>query len=219
MQQDDAATETSKTRIAILLDASKANAVNPTDGSGEQNNIIPPHLRDLQENDLPENQRGLVISEIALFRERAAKREKDKANAERDRNNPARSAGVGGFSGAGAMGTVPSGPKERVWGRPAANSRSYPESTSQQRPPQQSGWGDGAQGYNKPVGFVKSESAGQGSRLAGHSEKTDEELERERKEARRREADESFRDVRIFWYPLSRILLIKPCPFPARAPI
>ena len=36
--------------------------------------IIPPHLHDLTEDSLPEGQRGLVISEIAQFRERAAKR-------------------------------------------------------------------------------------------------------------------------------------------------
>ena len=29
--------------------------------------VIPPHLHDLQEADLPETQRGLVISEIAQF--------------------------------------------------------------------------------------------------------------------------------------------------------
>lgn len=169
--------------------------MNSGDSTTEQN-IIPPHLRDLQENDLPENQRGLVISEIALFRERAAKREKDKANAERDKHNIGRSAGVGGFSGAGNMSSVPSGPKERVWGRPAAAGARQP-SSSHQNPPQQSGWGDGAQGYNKPVGFVKGESADQ-SRLAGGNEKTDEELERDRREARRREEDESFRDVGAF---------------------
>ena len=36
--------------------------------------VIPPHLHDLQEADLPETQRGLVMTEIAQFRERAAKR-------------------------------------------------------------------------------------------------------------------------------------------------
>ncbi|KAH7323421.1 hypothetical protein B0J17DRAFT_683390 [Rhizoctonia solani] len=38
--------------------------------------IIPPHLQDLQEQDLPEEQRGLVLSEISLFRERSARRDK-----------------------------------------------------------------------------------------------------------------------------------------------
>ena len=40
--------------------------------------VVPPHLHDLQENDLPETQRGLVMTEIAQFRERAAKREREK---------------------------------------------------------------------------------------------------------------------------------------------
>ncbi|KAF8547094.1 hypothetical protein OG21DRAFT_1490522 [Imleria badia] len=34
--------------------------------------VIPPHLHDIQEADLPETQRGLIISEIAQFRECAA---------------------------------------------------------------------------------------------------------------------------------------------------
>ncbi|KIO02958.1 hypothetical protein M404DRAFT_638155, partial [Pisolithus tinctorius Marx 270] len=46
--------------------------------------VIPPHLHDLQEADLPEGQRGLVISEIAQFRERAAKREREKVREVRE---------------------------------------------------------------------------------------------------------------------------------------
>ncbi|KAJ7271960.1 hypothetical protein B0H12DRAFT_1298749 [Mycena haematopus] len=46
--------------------------------SQKEKNVVPPHLRDLQEADLPETQHGLVISEIAQFRERAAKRECEK---------------------------------------------------------------------------------------------------------------------------------------------
>jgi RNA-binding protein 25 len=162
------------------------NPLNPLN----PNFVIPPHLQDLQESDLPENQRGLVISEIALFRERAAKRERDKAAAEREKGGAvaaSRSAGVGGFSGVGAMGTVPSGPKERVWGRPAGGRDQHQ---------QQQGWGRGAQGYSKPVGFVRGEdNESYNGRKPGENEKTDEELERDRKEARRREEDISFRDV------------------------
>jgi hypothetical protein len=160
--------------------------------------MIPPHLQDLQEADLPENQRGLVISEIALFLERAAKREKEKNLADREKT-VSRSAGVGGFSGAGAMGTVPSGPKERVWGRPGASSsgsQQSPQSSQHHQQPSHQGWGNGAQSYQRPVNFVQGEDAipGESKRV----EKTDEELERERKDARRREEDNSFRDVRPF---------------------
>lgn len=183
---------TAETIISSLLDETSASAANSgISGSAENNNAVPPHLRDLQEADLPENQRGLVISEIALFRERAAKREKDQADREK---GAGRSAGVGGFSHPGGMGGVPSGPKERVWGRP--NNNNTP-SKQQQGPSQRQGsWGSGPQGYQQPVDFVKGENAVEGR----DSDKTDEELERERKIARRREEDESFRDVSYWLY-------------------
>ncbi len=134
--------------------------------------MIPPHLHDLQEADLPETQRGLVISEIAQFRERAAKREREKLRE-----------AASGPSGA------PSGPKMREWGKPQPTTSA---------PPKQQGFGKGAQGYSKPVGFVK---AGEDRSLddlraaPGKTTKTDEELEFERREARKREEEISFRDV------------------------
>lgn len=138
--------------------------------------VIPPHLHDLQEADLPETQRGLVMTEIAQFRERAAKREREKM---RDVQ-----------AAVPAILSAPSGPKQREWGKPAASAPS-PQAT---KPPQ--GFGKGAQGYSKPVGFVKAEDQGGDDRsAAGKSAKTDEELEAERKEARRRDEENSFRDV------------------------
>lgn len=57
--------------------------------------------------------------------------------------------------------------------------------------------GKGPQSYDKPVGFVKAEESPvpdeRGS--AGKTSKTDEELEAERGEARRRDEEASFRDV------------------------
>jgi hypothetical protein len=149
---------------------------------------VPPHLQDLQEADLPENQRGLITSEIALFRERAAKREKEKSVGERDKALN-RSAGVGGFLGAGAMGIVPSGPKERVWGRSTSSGQGGSQQSPQQVPSQS--WGRGSQNYQRAPNFVQGEDAFPGEKVV---EKTDEELERERKDARRREEDNSFRD-------------------------
>ena len=139
--------------------------------------VIPPHLHDLQEADLPETQRGLVISEIAQFRERAAKREREKLRDVR--------AAVPDLSTQAS----PSGPKVREWGKSqgAAGTRG-PAPLGQ----------DPQQGFSKPVGFVKAESReGDDERqLPGKAAKTDEELEQERKEARRRDEDNSFRDVR-----------------------
>lgn len=139
--------------------------------------IVPPHLHDLQEADLPETQRGLVISEIAQFRERAAKREREKLRDVRE--------SIPNIGGA------PSGPKQREWGKPQAH-----DGSSGGR---QQGFGKGAQGYSKPVGFVKAEDGRAGKDPLGHDEdapkKTDEELEEERKEQRRQEEELSYKDV------------------------
>jgi RNA-binding protein 25 len=149
--------------------------------------VIPPHLHDLHEADLPETQRGLVISEIAQFRERAAKREREKMRDVRE-----------SIPLAGA----PSGPKIREWGKPqqpAQQQSSAQPTVSSSQPPKQQGFGKGAQGYSKPVGFVKAEDggAGDGGGRQGSAKtiKTDEELEAERKESRRRDEEVSFRDV------------------------
>ncbi|TEB39968.1 hypothetical protein FA13DRAFT_1760732 [Coprinellus micaceus] len=107
--------------------------------------IIPPHLHDLQESDLPETQRGLVMTEIAQFRERAAKREREKL---RD-----------------VQASIPTllpasnGPKVREWG------------------------------------FVRGEDTGSPEVRSTPAPKSDEELENERKEARRKDEENSFKDV------------------------
>lgn len=143
--------------------------------------VIPPHLHDLQEADLPETQRGLVISEIAQFRERAAKREREKLRDVRE--------SIPSVTGA------PSGPKVREWGKPQ---QSAPSTQS----PQAQGFGKGAQGYSKPVGFVKAGDSNVGRDSSeverpgpGRTMKTDEELEAERKEARKKDEEISFKDV------------------------
>lgn len=141
--------------------------------------VIPPHLHDLQEADLPETQRGLVISEIAQFRERAAKREREKVREVRE-------------SIPNLMATVPSGPK---WGKPQSQqpSQSTPGKGQQTQ-------GKGPQSYSKPVGFVKAEDTGAttgASDERSKGPKTDEEMERDRKDARRRDEEVSFKDVSI----------------------
>ncbi|KAF8877144.1 hypothetical protein CPB84DRAFT_1795235 [Gymnopilus junonius] len=146
--------------------------------------IIPPHLHDLQEADLPETQRGLVISEIAQFREKAAKKEREKMRDVRQ--------SIPSLTGA------PSGPKVREWGKPQGSQDS----------PRTEGFGKGAQGYNKPVGFVKADDAKAGrDPLSNDSEKTsktDEELEAERKEQRRLEEELSYKDRERRYEPRER---------------
>lgn len=149
--------------------------------------VIPPHLHDLQEADLPETQRGLVMTEIAQFRERAAKREREKM---RDVQ-----AAVPGILG------TPSGPKQREWGKPQLGSQSSPDASK--------GFGKGAQGYSKPVGFVRAEEDGRSPTPGSRSEsvrpgKTDEELEAERKEARRRDEENSYKDRERRYEPRER---------------
>ncbi|KAA1472209.1 hypothetical protein DENSPDRAFT_872040 [Dentipellis sp. KUC8613] len=178
---DEEATKRSKTRVAELVDEiNRTSQEASTNGLlDKEKYVIPPHLHDLQEADLPETQRGLVISEIAQFRERAAKREREKM---RDVKQ--------------ALPAAPSGPKVREWGKP------------QQGPgaPQPAALGKDALGYSKPVGFVKAESREENGerQLAGKTTKTDEELEAERKEARRRDEENSFRDRERRYEPRER---------------
>ncbi|KAJ3770488.1 hypothetical protein FB446DRAFT_692144 [Lentinula raphanica] len=136
--------------------------------------VIPPHLHDLQEADLPETQRGLVISEIAQFRERAAKREREKMK------------DVPSFPQGGA----PSGPKAREWGKPAAQPQTSTAASSRGKP--------------SMSGFVKEGSSDDGRR-SSRTTKTDEELEQERKESRRRDEEISFRDRERRYEPRERV--------------
>jgi RNA-binding protein 25 len=137
--------------------------------------VIPPHLHDLQEADLPETQRGLVMTEIAQFRERAAKREREKL---RDVQ-----------AAVPTILNMPSGPKQREWGKPGGAAQSSP--TAGRGP-----------SYGKTPGFVRAgddrgtPAADDRESSVSRSVKTDEELEAERKEARRRDEENSFKDVR-----------------------
>lgn len=164
-QSDEAVMAKAKADVSELV----SNIRKERGGDGSEGNkdsyVVPPHLHDLQEADLPETQRGLVISEIALFRERSAKREREK--------EMPLSAGS----------TAPGGPKRREWGKAQ-------EALSPVQ--QQQGFGRGAQGYNKPVGFVKEERMEEGRKPM-----SDFEMEEERKEARRKDEEMSFRDVRF----------------------
>ncbi|KAI0718153.1 hypothetical protein C8T65DRAFT_639167 [Cerioporus squamosus] len=176
---DDEAMRQAKIKVDELLnDINKKSQEAASNGLLDREKyVIPPHLHDLQEADLPETQRGLVMTEIAQFRERAAKREREKMRDVRE-----------------ALPNVLAAPP------------------SQQAPPDPApvsrGFGKGAQGYSKPVGFVKAE---EGSRTPGSERqssvrpgKTDEELEQERREARRRDEENSYRDRERRYEPRER---------------
>lgn len=193
VQADDAQMQSAKMKVNALVDDIIRKSQDATSNGliDREKYVIPPHLHDLQEGDLPETQRGLVISEIAQFRERAAKREREKMR-ENQRDNPT-------LVPAGA---TPSGPKVREWGKPQGIAPSPSPASGRGTPGAPQGFGKGTQGYSKPVGFVKAEDAGGATgalgnerQLAGKSGKTDEELEIDRKDARKREEENSFRDV------------------------
>ncbi|KAG8901365.1 hypothetical protein FRB99_005375 [Tulasnella sp. 403] len=194
-EADTNATSDSQARIDALMSALKEGRTLPSD---DQNNkgpeyIVPAHLKDLQEADLPENQRGIVLSEIAQFRERAMKKEKEKMD--RERAHPSSRA----TNGSGYGSTPPSGPsgyggqppRERTWGKPNGAQ------------PQQTPLAAG--GKSSP--FVRGSEDRQMSgpdKLAGETEKTDEELEREKRQARARQEEISFRDRERRYEPRER---------------
>ena len=178
-------TRSAKARVdQFLADINKQSQEAASNGLiDKEKYIIPPHLHDLQEADLPETQRGLVMTEIAQFRERAAKREREKMR-ETQQALPTILAT-----------TAPSGPKQREWGKPQQSASQSPVGAGRS----QQGFGKGAQGYTKPVGFVKAESERESrspeAKVFSPPAKTDEELEEERKRQRRRDEEESYRDV------------------------
>ncbi|KAI0265672.1 hypothetical protein BC834DRAFT_924244 [Gloeopeniophorella convolvens] len=130
---------------------------------------------------------GLLDKEryIAQFRERAAKREREKLRDVR--------AAVPNLSVVSAQ---QSAPKVREWGKPQVASEAQPAPLGQ----------DPQQGYAKPVGFVKASGREREDerQVPGKAGKTDEELEQERKEARRRDEENSFRDRERRYEPRER---------------
>lgn len=153
---------------------------------------VPPHLHDLQEADLPENQRGLVISEIELFRKRAVKKGSSDKTAGVGPVNA-----VGGNTGFGA----PREPRERNWGHqqrqgsfgggsgpptgPATPSRQPPQSEST-RPEGTPSRGPDPQSYQQAPEFVKAEAG----------KKTDEDRDRDLRAKKTKADDQEFKHVR-----------------------
>ncbi|KAH9060186.1 hypothetical protein EDB87DRAFT_1683924 [Lactarius vividus] len=184
---DEEALQTAKIHVSKLInDINRVSQEAANNGLlDKERYVIPPHLHDLQEADLPETQRGLVISEIAQFRERAAKREREKLRDVR--------AAVPNLSAQAS----PSGPKVREWGKA--------QGSADAREPGALGT-DPQQGFSKPVGFVKAGSRERDDerQVPGKNAKTDEELEQDRKEARRRDEENSFRDRERRYEPRER---------------
>lgn len=130
------------------------------------------HLQDLDAQDLPEQHREIVTSEIALFRQRAEKRAAEKkemeAQMEARRHAPAPSGGN-------------SGQQNRGWGPRGGAAPGVVD----------------PQSYNKPIGFVQPGAEKQ----AAPAEPVIDDAQRERERAERahREAQALFEDVSRSW--------------------
>ncbi|KAI6123640.1 hypothetical protein EDD16DRAFT_1565354 [Pisolithus croceorrhizus] len=89
----------------------------------------------------------------------------------------------------------------REWGKPQQQQTSTSPSGKGQQPQ-----GKGAQNYCKLVGFVKAEDAGAATGALSGGLQTDEELEKERREARRRDEELSFKHSELRIAALERTI-------------
>ncbi|GAB1524281.1 hypothetical protein RhiTH_007434 [Rhizoctonia solani] len=177
-KDDEVAKMTSETLIGSLIAALTDPSALPQEQTPEKSNevIIPPHLQDLQEQDLPEEQRGLVLSEISLFRERSARRDKPPQVVARQ---PQRQESGGGT---------------RTWGQPQQDKEKGESHGLASKPI----------GFVQATRDKEKEKQEPASKTPGEPEKTDEEREKERLEARRRDEDNSFRDRERRYEPRER---------------
>ena len=170
---------------------------------------VPAHLRDLQEGDLPEEQRVKVLDQIAIFRETAARREMEKKaledEKERFKRDQQRVPAPTSPANARREPNSNYGYGDRLLGKEAQQAqaerqrRQWSQNQTPGQPqasPQENGDRRGSrdpQGYDKPVNFVKA----QGVEGKGESERTDEEEEELRKQRRDRDRDLALRDVSV----------------------
>lgn len=144
--------------------------------------IVPAHLQDLKEGDLPEAQRVAVLDQIAIFRENAARREREKKllDDEKERQKAVQPPGSRNSNSSYGYG-------QRAFVPPTAESSrgdAVVRSSTQDRR-------EDPQRYNEPVSFVRPETAAG----KGESERTDEEEEAIRKQKQDREQALALRDV------------------------
>lgn len=146
--------------------------------------IVPAHLQDLREGDLPENQRVAVLDQIAVFRENAARKERQKKALE-EKEELAKLQGPAYRK--------PPNAAEYGYGT-RAFAQNTPPQPRQREPPAQTNGGSSRpdpQGYSRPVGFVQAQTA----EAKVDSGRTDEEEEEMRRMRRAREKEAALRDV------------------------
>lgn len=134
------------------------------------------HLQDLAPEDLPVENRGIITSEIALFRESAAKRAAEKKRLE----------------------------QEQEARRNASRANQAPSGGVRPQSQQEPGNGWGARGqvdpqsYNKPVGFIAAGTSISDSNPLTTVKLSDADNERARIEQSKRASEANLRDVSIF---------------------
>ncbi|KAJ9108756.1 hypothetical protein QFC21_000076 [Naganishia friedmannii] len=143
--------------------------------------VVPDHLRDLDESELPENQRNVVMGQIASFREASARRDAEKKRQDENMEARRQASAMQGDGAAYGRPGANNGQQMRQWG-----SSSGPNHQGQQMRP----IGNGPQSYNQPVGFVKAETA----EAKPETERTDEEAERMRLEEQQRQKGHMLRE-------------------------
>jgi hypothetical protein len=145
------------------------------------NVVVPLHLQDLKEGDLPENQRVAVLDQIAGFREASARRDREKKQAETDRERykagQQMDSNTVDYGYGNSRGMTNQVKKERTWGAPG--------------PHQQNGRERDPQGYDQPVNFVRA----QAPESKEQSDRTDEEDEMLRVQRREREKANALKEV------------------------
>ncbi|CEH14807.1 U1 snRNP complex, subunit SNU71 and related PWI-motif proteins [Ceraceosorus bombacis] len=143
--EERGATSTSAETIKAILEAMK----DPNAIGGQEESInasVPSHLKDLPPEDLPEEHRGSVLSEIEQFRQASAARQEEKKRKERVMEQERRMAQAQSM-------------REQTLLHPSNNWTS----TAAGSPNNASGAGalgvgkDGPQSYQRPLGFVKSD--------------------------------------------------------------
>ncbi|GHJ85627.1 hypothetical protein NliqN6_2029 [Naganishia liquefaciens] len=172
--------------LAAIIGASAAPDVREEDKNTDLF-VVPDHLKDLDASELPENQRSVVMGQIASFREASAKREAEKRK--HDENLDVRKQAMMGASVPYGRAPYQAAPTAgRQWGN-----GTQPHSPQQQQQQQQSQTrpiGDGPQSYNQPVGFVKAQTA----EAKAETERTDEEAEQIKMEEQQRQKAVMLRD-------------------------
>lgn len=153
--------------------------------------VVPAHLQDLKEGDLPEGQRVAVLDQIAVFREASARRDREKKRTEDEKerfkaaqNMDPTTVDYGYGSNRGLQAQIK---KERTWGSPH-NQTATPQHQQQQH----NGRAHDPQGYDTPVSFVKAQAVGK-----EQSERTDEEEEQLRQQRKVRDRDNALREVSL----------------------